>query len=106
MLTLAELEDATDLVHRIVPPTPLYCWPLLAERCGAEIWVKHENHTPIGAFKLRGGLTYFHDLAKRKDRPTGVIGATRGNHGQSVGYAARHYGMSATIVVPHGNSVE
>ena len=106
MLTLAELEDAADLVHRIVPPTPLYCWPLLAERCGAEIWVKHENHTPVGAFKLRGGLTYFDRLRRASPAMAGVISATRGNHGQSVGFAARRNGFSATIVVPHDNSRE
>ena len=106
MLTLAELEDAADLVHRIVPPTPLYCWPLLAERCGAEIWVKHENHTPVGAFKLRGGLTYFDRLRRASPAIAGVISATRGNHGQSVGFAARRNGFSATIVVPHDNSRE
>src|SRR5882762_6039897 len=103
---LKQLEHSASIVYETMAPTSQYAWPLLKVQLGAEIWVKHENHTPIGAFKLRGGLTYFHDLAKRKDRPTGVIGATRGNHGQSVGYAARHYGMSATIVVPHGNSVE
>ncbi|HEV8261060.1 MAG TPA: threonine dehydratase [Burkholderiales bacterium] len=103
---LKQLEHAASIVYETMAPTSQYAWPLLKAQLGAEIWVKHENHTPIGAFKLRGGLTYFHDLARRKDRPTGVIGATRGNHGQSVGYAARHYGMSATIVVPHGNSVE
>ena len=103
---LRQLEHAASIVYETMAPTPQYAWPLLKAQLGAEIWVKHENHTPIGAFKLRGGLTYFHDLAKRRDRPLGVISATRGNHGQSVGYAARHHGMSATIVVPHGNSVE
>ncbi len=103
---LKQLEHAASIVYETMAPTPQYAWPLLKAHLGAEIWVKHENHTPIGAFKLRGGLTYFHDLAKRKDRPLGVISASRGNHGQSVGYAARHHGMSATIVVPHGNSVE
>jgi threonine dehydratase len=102
---LKQLERAASIVYETMAPTPQYAWPLLKAQLGVEIWVKHENHTPIGAFKLRGGLTYFHDLAKRKDRPLGVISASRGNHGQSVGYAARHHGMSATIVVPHGNSV-
>ena len=102
---LKQLQHAASIVYETMAPTPQYAWPLLKAQLGAEIWVKHENHTPIGAFKLRGGLTYFHDLAKRKDRPLGVISASRGNHGQSVGYAARHHGMSATIVVPHGNSV-
>jgi threonine dehydratase len=103
---LKQLEHAASIVYETMAPTPQYAWPLLKAQLGAEIWVKHENHTPTGAFKLRGGLTYFHDLAKHKDRPLGVISATRGNHGQSVGYAARRYGMSATVVVPHGNSVE
>ena len=106
MLSLAELEKAADLVHRVVPPTPLYCWPLLGERCGAEIWVKHENHTPVGAFKLRGGLTYFDELRRSRPDLEGVISATRGNHGQSVGFAAKRNGFAAAIVVPHGNSVE
>ena len=103
---LKQLEHAASIVYETMAPTPQYAWPLLKAQLGAEIWVKHENHTPTGAFKLRGGLTYFHDLAKHKDKPAGVISATRGNHGQSVGYAARRYGMSATVVVPHGNSVE
>jgi len=87
-------------------PTPQYAWPLLRELVGAEVWVKHENHTPTGAFKVRGGLVYFRDLMQREDRPAGVISATRGNHGWSVGFAARSCGLSATIVVPHGNSRE
>ena len=103
---LKQLEYAASIVYEAMAPTPQYAWPLLQAQLGAEIWVKHENHTPTGAFKLPGGLTYFHDLAKHKNRPAGVISATRGNHGQSVGYAARRYGMSATVVVPHGNSVE
>ena len=86
--------------------TPQYRWPLLCERLGAEVWVKHENHTPVGAFKIRGGLVYFSHLARAGEKVNGVISATRGNHGQSVGYAARRYGVPATIVVPHGNSVE
>ena len=106
MLSLAALEEAADLVHAVMPPTPLHRWPLLAERCGAEIWVKHENHTPVGAFKLRGGLTYFDELRRASPDVAGVISATRGNHGQSVGFAARRNGFAATIVVPHGNSVE
>ena len=88
-----------------MPVTPQHRWPLLGRRLGAEVWVKHENHTPIGAFKLRGGLVYFHHLARDR-KPAGVISATRGNHGQSVGYAARQHGIAATIVVPFGNSRE
>lgn len=100
--SLAELEAAARTVYRHMPPTPQYRWPVLCEKLGADVWLKHENHTPVGAFKLRGGLVYFDQLAK----VPGVIAATRGNHGQSVAYSAREYGIPATIVVPHGNSVE
>jgi threonine dehydratase len=103
--TAAEVEDALRVVREVVPPTPQFAWPLLARRLGATVWVKHENHTPAGAFKMRGGLTYF-DALSRRNRPRGVITATRGNHGQSIGFAARKHGLPATIVVPHGNSVE
>jgi threonine dehydratase len=103
---LASLEAAAELVHRVMPPTPQYCWPLLSRRVGAELWVKHENDTPIGAFKLRGGLVYLDDLRRREPRIAGVVTATRGNHGQSIAYAATRLGLAATIVVPHGNSVE
>ena len=89
-----------------MPPTPQYRWPLLERALGARVWIKHENHTPVGAFKVRGGLVYFHALAQDGERPRGVISATRGNHGQSVGFAAARYGLPATIVVPHGNSLE
>lgn len=104
--TLAEIESASRTVYAGMPPTPQYCWPLLCERLGTEVWVKHENHTPVGAFKLRGGLVYFQHLARSDDRPRGVVTATRGNHGQSVGFAAQRYGMPARVVVPHGNSAE
>lgn len=106
ILTRDELESATRLVHGLMPPTPQYCWPLLCDALGTEVWLKHENHTAVGAFKLRGGLHYFHLLAERGELPRGVISATRGNHGQSVGFAARRLGVPATIVVPLGNSVE
>jgi threonine dehydratase len=86
--------------------TPQYCWPLLRERLGTEVWVKHENHTPNGAFKIRGGLVYFAHLANASAIPTGVVCATHGNHGQSVVFAARRYGIPATIVVPQANVVE
>jgi threonine dehydratase len=99
------LDAAAAIVYRTMPPTPQYAWPLLKAKLGSEIWVKHENHTPTGAFKLRGGLVYFDHLAAA-GKPAGVISATRGNHGQSVGYAARQHGIPATIVVPHGNSLE
>jgi threonine dehydratase len=93
-------------VHGVFPPTPQYAWPLLAARSGAEVWVKHENHTPTGAFKVRGGLVYLDRL--KRDRPgvPGVVSATRGNHGQSLAYAGKRAGLPVTIVVPHGNSVE
>jgi threonine dehydratase len=103
---LAMLEAAAELVHRVVLPTPQYCWPLLSRRVGAELWVKHENNTPIGAFKLRGGLVYLDELKRREPQILGVVTATRGNHGQSIAYAAARLGLAATIVVPHGNSVE
>jgi hypothetical protein len=95
MLTRADIENAADLVHRVVPPTPTHHWPLLGQRTGAEIWVKHENHTPIGAFKVRGGLTYMDALKREQPSITGVITATRGNHGQSVAFAARRSGLAA-----------
>ncbi len=100
--SLQELEAAAQIVYRHMPPTPQYCWPLIGEWVGTEVWLKHENHTPIGAFKIRGGLVYLSSIGK----PNGVITATRGNHGQSVALCARKYGIPATIVVPHGNSVE
>ena len=106
LASLERLQDAAAIVYQTIAPTPQYAWPLLKAAVGAEIWVKHENHTPIGAFKLRGGLVYFRDFSQRNGKSTGVISATRGNHGQSVAFAARQYGIAATIVVPHGNSVE
>jgi threonine dehydratase len=105
-LTLANIESAARLVYAHMSATPQYCWPLLCDRLGTEVWVKHENHTPVGAFKIRGGLVYFAHLAQRDDVPRGVISATRGNHGQSVAFAARRYGIPVTVVVPDGNSVE
>ncbi len=103
---LDDIIAAARIVYADMPATPQYHWPLLSERLAAQVWVKHENHSPVGAFKIRGGLVYFAKLAQSDQVPRGVIGATRGNHGQSVGYAARRYGIPATIVVPHGNSVE
>ena len=96
------LEEAARLVRAVLPPTPQYIWPLLARRVGTETWVKHENHLPIGAFKVRGGVLALRELSERGVRH--VVAATRGNHGQSVAYAARLYGLRATVVVPHGNS--
>jgi threonine dehydratase len=101
-----EVAAARSTVYSAMPPTPQYAWPLLRERLGMKVWVKHENHTAAGAFKVRGGLTYFSALANSGGGARGVIAATRGNHGQSVGFAARKYAMAASVVVPHGNSVE
>jgi len=101
-----DIEAAGKIIYEVMAPTAQYCWPLLSERLGTEIWLKHENHTPVGAFKIRGGLVYFTDLAKSGRLPKGVISATRGNHGQSVGLAARRHGIHAKIVVPRGNSTE
>jgi len=105
-ITLEDINAAAAVVYAHMPPTPQYRWPMLSERLGTEAWIKHENHTPVGAFKIRGGLVYFEHLKASGELPKGVIAATRGNHGQSVGYAARLYGIPATIVVPHGNSLE
>jgi threonine dehydratase len=104
--TLSDIESAAQVVYREFQATPQYRWALLSERLGTDCWVKHENHTPVGAFKIRGGLTYFEELAKTNALPSSVISATRGNHGQSVGWAARSYGVPCRIVVPRGNSVE
>ncbi|MEL6477052.1 MAG: threonine dehydratase [Pseudomonadota bacterium] len=104
LFTLAELEAAHALVQRRMSPTPQYAWPLLCERLGTEIWVKHENHTPTGAFKVRGGMVYLDDLA-RGDCP-GIITATRGNHGQSIPFAAAPHGIPVKVYVPHGNATE
>lgn len=103
---LEELEAAAGVVHRVIPPTAQIRWPLLCARTGAEVWVKHENHTPVGAFKLRGGIVYMDALLRREPQIRGVIAATRGNHGQSVAFAAARAGLRAVIVVPHGNSTE
>lgn len=104
--TSEEFDAARRTVYAHLPPTPQYAWPMLQQRLGVPVWVKHENHTAAGAFKVRGGLTYFEALAREQPGIAGVISATRGNHGQSVGFAARLHGMPATIVVPHGNSAE
>ncbi len=104
--SLSLLEAAAELVHCVIPPTPQIRWPLLCARSGAEVWVKHENHTPVGAFKVRGGLVYMHELRQREPQVAGVIAATRGNHGQSVAFAASRAGLRSVIVVPHGNSRE
>ena len=104
--TLDSLREAARVVYRHVPATPQYAWPLLSRHAGLTVWVKHENHTSIGAFKVRGGALYMHRLKQRQPDCPGVIAATRGNHGQSVAVAASRYGLRAVIVVPHGNNPE
>ena len=106
MLSLSDIENAAGIVYAAMPPTAQYAWPLLGLRTGCEVWVKHENHTPIGAFKVRGGLVYMDRLKRRAPGLKGVVSATRGNHGQSIALAAARNGIAATIVVPQGNSVE
>lgn len=110
--TLPTLQAAAAAVHAVMPPTPQYRWPLLEAAFaarpgdGTQLWLKHENHTPVGAFKIRGGLVFFHHLLASGRRPAGVVSATRGNHGQSIAFAAARHGVPALIVVPHGNSRE
>ncbi|MDX2157086.1 MAG: threonine dehydratase [Hyphomicrobiaceae bacterium] len=106
--TRPDLEAAAALVHERMAPTPAYAWPLVARRAGTEVWIKHENHTPTGAFKIRGGIVYMNELmaGAAGSGLRGVITATRGNHGQSIARAAHAAGLEATILVPHGNSVE
>jgi threonine dehydratase len=106
MFDLAELETAAVLVHAVMAPTPQYAWPLLSARLGSEVWVKHENHTPTGAFKVRGGLVYLDSYKRRQPKGPGLMSATRGNHGQSLAFASRRLGVPLTILVPHGNSRE
>ena len=101
-----EIRMAAEVVYRSMPATPQFTWPLLNERAGAEVWVKHENHSPVGAFKIRGGLVYMDWLKRERPEVTTVISATRGNHGQSIAFAAAQVGIRAVIVVPHGNSPE
>jgi threonine dehydratase len=106
LFTLDELTLAAASIRGLVPPTPAYAWPLLAGKIGAEVIVKHENHTPTGSFKVRGGLVYVESLLRAEPRPNGLVTATRGNHGQSVALAAARHGLAAVIVVPEGNSTE
>ncbi len=101
---LDELEAAAEIVHRTLTPTPQIHWPLLSQRLGCEIWVKHENHTPIGAFKIRGGLVYMNRLKQAEPELEGVVSATTGNHGQSIAISARRYGLHPVLVAPIGNS--
>src|SRR5258707_2425386 len=105
MFTLAELQDVLPVVRAAMPATPQYVWPLLNARSGATVVVKHENHTPVGAFKVRGGLNYFDRLRRERPQTKGVVTATRGNHGQSLAFAGARTGVPIAIVVPHGNSV-
>ena len=104
--SLTDIEAAAQVVYRAFQATPQYRWDLLSQRLGTDCWVKHENHTPVGAFKIRGGLTYFDKLRQEGALPREVLSATRGNHGQSIAWAARLHGVACTIVVPVGNSVE
>src|SRR3954470_11426167 len=106
MFDLKELERAHAIVGQAVPPTPAHAWPLLSQRLGTQIVVKHENHAPTGAFKVRGGLVYLDRLKRERPNIPGIISATRGNHGQSLAFAASRHGVPAVIYVPHGNSVE
>ena len=103
---LNEIEQAARVVYREFQATPQYLWGLSSKRLGTDCWIKHENHTPVGAFKIRGGLTYFDALEQLNALPTEVISATRGNHGQSIGWAARAHGVACIIVVPLCNSPE
>lgn len=103
---LAEIESAKALIRPHIRETPTYRWPLLETRLGCELWLKHENHTPVGAFKIRGGLVYLNELKRAQPGVHGVIAATTGNHGQSIAFAARLNGLRAVIVVPHGNNPE
>src|SRR5215467_4790516 len=104
--TIAEIRAAQDLVYSVIPPTPQMVWPLIQERLGTEVWIKHENHTPIGAFKARTAVVYAAELFRGTSAVSGLVSATRGNHGQSVALAARRFGVPAHIVVPRGNSAE
>ena len=104
--SLDEIRKAAELIYKTMPATPQYAWPLLSTRAGAEVWVKHENHSPVGAFKIRGGLVYMDWLKRERPEVKTVVSATRGNHGQSIALAATRMGIRAVIVVPHGNSSE
>lgn len=103
-LTAADFARAAEVIHSALLPTPQIAWPLLAERCGCEVWVKHENHLPTGAFKVRGGVWFMQQLCEALPQVRGVVAATRGNHGQSIAFAARRHGLEAVVVVPRGNN--
>lgn len=104
--TQAQIKAASQTIYAAFGPTPQYRWATLSQQLGTDCWVKHENHTPVGAFKVRGGLTYFEHLRQTGTLPQEVVSATRGNHGQSIAYAAARHGVACTIVVPQGNSKE
>ncbi len=104
--SMADLEQAAEVVYGVMPATPQYAWPILCREIGCEVWLKHENHTPTGAFKVRGGLVYMEELRRQRRLPRGLITATRGNHGQSIPFAARGHGVPVVVVVPEGNSRE
>ena len=104
MFNLSDINHAADVIYQIMPPTPQYNWPQLSKQMGCDVWVKHENHTPTTAFKVRGGIYLLNQLMQRADRPAGILSATRGNHGQSLSFAGQKTGMPVTIVVPEGNS--
>jgi threonine dehydratase len=106
LFSMSDLQSAATLVYGVLPPTPQYAWPKLSKRAGCTVWVKHENHTPTGAFKVRGGLVYLDGLRRTAPQIPGVISATRGNHGQSIAFAAARTGVPATIYVPHNNSLD
>jgi threonine dehydratase len=103
---LSEIESAARLIYRSIPATPQFSWPLINARGGGEVWVKHENHTQVGAFKVRGGLVYMDSLRREQPEVTTIVSATRGNHGQSLAFAAAQFGLRVVVVVPFGNSVE
>ncbi|MCE9606448.1 MAG: threonine dehydratase [Planctomycetia bacterium] len=104
--TLSEIASAAVLIEEAIPPTPAYAWPLLNEALGCDVWIKHENHTPLGAFKVRGGFVYLDELLKAEPKTPGVIAASTGNHGQSIAWNARRRGLRAVIVVPENNNPE
>ena len=106
LFTRQDIEQATRLVHASMPPTPQYVWPQICAKTGTTVWVKHENHTPTGAFKIRGGITFIDWLKREHPQTPGIVTATRGNHGQSQARAAVAAGMAAKVVVPFGNSIE
>ena len=105
-LTRAEFTEAQRVIGDVITPTPQIHWPLLSQRSGSEVWIKHENHLPTGAFKVRGGLWLIHQLMSAAQPPAGIVAATRGNHGQSLAFAGARVSLPAVIVVPHGNNPE